>query len=140
MAWWSDTFALLTKDLSALISLMASRDAIFRYTDGACLETFLQGGHDVGREIPGIRARVGQDFMVFVQALHDVQGLFGGISVPLVRLPLKRGQVVKRWRERFFDFLLISVMCRFFPRAAFRTASIRSLSKVRFEPDFASFR
>ena len=87
--------------------------------DGASLKPFFQCGHDIGSEIAGIRARVGQDLMILVQALHDVQRLFGRISVPLVRFPLQRGQVVKRRGEGFFCFPPDLRDMQFFPAYRF---------------------
>lgn len=63
-----------------------------------CGETFREGGHDVFRKIAGIGARIGEKLVLFVESLHQREGLLGAESVAGVGVTLEGGEVVERWR------------------------------------------
>ena len=65
---------------------------------GAGTQPLPKGTHHVCGEVTGICPGIGQDFMVFVEALHDIERLSGGKSVLLIRVLLECGQVIERGR------------------------------------------
>jgi len=61
-----------------------------------------EGRHDVVGNIAGIRARIGQKLVGFIEPLHDRECLLGGIGVFFVGVPLELRQVVGGgWRQFF---------------------------------------
>ncbi len=61
--------------------------------------------HDVGRDIPAARARVGDEFL-FVEGLGGGERLLGAHIEMNVTLLLKRGEVVQQRRGLLHPFLL----------------------------------
>ena len=71
-------------------------------SDGTRLQTLLKGGDNIRAQIPGIGSGIGQDFMVLIEALHNVQRILGRIIKPLIGIPLQLRQVIEKGRLRLF--------------------------------------
>ena len=72
----------------------------------AAAQALAQRGDHVLRDIARVGPRVGQQLVLFIQALHEAQGLFGRVGVFFVRVPLQLGQVIGRGRGRLLPALL----------------------------------
>ena len=59
-------------------------------------EPVRQGGHHVVGDVAAVGPGVGQSLVPLIEALHQVQGLLGGVGVFLVGVPLELRQVVGR--------------------------------------------
>lgn len=62
------------------------------------LQAFWEGGDDVLGEIAGIGARVGEQLVLFVETLHDLQRLLGAEAIARIGVALQGGEVIERWR------------------------------------------
>ena len=58
------------------------------------LQTLFDRSHDICCQITGIRSRISQDFMIFIQPLHDIQRFFCRKSKFLICFPLQLCQVI----------------------------------------------
>ena len=71
----------------------ARQFAVGAYCTG--FQSFFQGSHHVASYIAGVCPGIGEDFMVFVKALHNVQCLFCGETEFFVGISLEFCQIVK---------------------------------------------
>lgn len=62
------------------------------------LQAFRESGDDVFGEIAGIGARVGEQLVLFVETLHDLQRLLGAEAIACIGVALQGGEVIERWR------------------------------------------
>ena len=60
----------------------------------------------IGGQIPGIRPRISEHLMMLIKALHQIERLFGGKSIPLVGVPLQGRQIIQPVQMR-------SLLCLF---------------------------
>ena len=68
-----------------------------KFSVNACidgLQTLFDRSHDICGQITGIRSRISQDFMIFIQPLHDIQCFFCRKAKFLIRFPLQLCQIV----------------------------------------------
>src|ERR1035437_6400758 len=61
------------------------------------------------REVPGVRARIADEFVGFIQRLRDVQRFLGAEAVQAVGVPLEFGKIVKQRGSQSLRFRLARV-------------------------------
>ena len=69
-------------------------------------QPFFQRRYNICADVSGIRSGIGQDLVVLVEPLHDIQGFLGGEAKALVGVSLQFCQVVKTWRKGFLLLFL----------------------------------
>ena len=78
--------------------------AVGTYCTG--FQPFFQGSGHVASDVAGICSRIREDFVVLVQALHNVQSLFCGEAEFFICISLKLSQIVEARREGLFCSLV----------------------------------
>ena len=72
----------------------------------AALQALRQGLHHIVGNVTGIGARIGQELVLLVKPLHDVQRLFRGVGVFFIRVPLQLREIIGGGRRHLLPGLL----------------------------------
>ena len=90
--------------LHRLIHKCASKLSV--RTDSAGLQSFLNSRNNVLSNVSGIGSGICEYFVIFVKALHNIQGLFCRKTIFQVGFPLQSCQVVQARGHSLFCFFL----------------------------------